>query len=113
MNKLKNPEAYRAARQWLQDNDPIDILDNMPGGHEAEKIYREFYAVYCNQTNAKDYKYGYYSPLSWSERAIFTYGYMLGRKSALADELDFSALERQLDKIDIDTEQFDFSDTLK
>ena len=63
MNKLKNPEAYRAARQWLQDNDPIDILDNMPGGHEAEKIYREFGCAVLmkgghQQNDANDYLYG-------------------------------------------------------
>ena len=81
--KPKNPEAYQAALKWLQENDPLDILDEMPGGYEAEEIYREFSTVYCNHTEAKDYP-GYYSPFGWGERATFIYGYMIGLKAASA-----------------------------
>ena len=84
-HKPKNPEAYKAALQWLQEHDPLDILDEMPGGYEAEEIYREFSTVYCNYTEAKDYP-GYYSPFGWGERATFVYGYLLGLEAAKANE---------------------------
>ena len=75
----KNPEAYKAAFEWLQENDPLDILDQMQGGYEAEEIAREFSQVYFDHTNPKDYP-GYYSPLKWGIRAAFIYGYMIGGK---------------------------------
>ena len=35
----KNTEAYGAAFQWLQDNDPLDILEKIPGGDKAAFDY--------------------------------------------------------------------------
>ena len=40
--KPKNPEAYKAALQWLQENDPLDILDEMPGGMRRKRSTGNF-----------------------------------------------------------------------
>lgn len=73
----KNTEAYGAAFQWLQDNDPLDILEKIPGGDKAEAVALAFSNVYYDCTDPKDYP-GFYSPGNWGVRAAFVYGYLMG-----------------------------------
>lgn len=77
----KNPEAYNAAFEWLQQHDPIDIIDEMPDGDEKEKIALAFTSVYWDHTDARDY-HGFYSPVNWGIRAAFVYGYLSGLEEA-------------------------------
>ena len=76
----RNPEAYKKALSWLEENDPLDVVDSIinESGIDVEAVYREFSTVYSNNTDINDFP-GTYSPMGWGERAIFVYGYQLGR----------------------------------
>ena len=78
-HKPKNQEAYNNALHFLQEHEPIDVLDQMPG--ETENTIREFSTVYWNMTRPEDYS-GHYSPERWAQQAIFAFGYLLGMEAA-------------------------------
>ena len=70
-------DAYRTAALWLKENDPIDVIDQLPGNPEA--VVKEFVTAYINYTDAEKY-HGFYDPIGWALRAAFAFGYQMGRR---------------------------------
>ena len=73
----KNPAAYQEALHFLEEHEPIDVLDALPGNPEA--VYQEFDRVYFNCTDSRNYPFGTYSPGNWALRAAFVYGYLMAK----------------------------------
>ena len=80
LERRKEPhdwDAYRTAALWLRDNDPIDVIDQLPGNPEA--VVKEFVTAYINYTDAEKF-YGHYDPRGWALNAAFAFGYQVGRR---------------------------------
>lgn len=75
--KPTNPAAYQEALHFLEEHEPLDVLDTLPGNTEA--VYREFDKVYFNCTDAGAFCPGTYSPGNWALRAAFAYGYLMAK----------------------------------
>lgn len=73
----KKPAAYQEALHFLQEHEPLDVLDTLP--ENAEAVYQEFDRAYFNCTNASEFRWGTYSPGNWALRAAFVYGYLMAK----------------------------------
>lgn len=88
MRSQKRGATYQKALEWLEDHDPLEVLDGLEeaAGYDIEGIYSEFSSIYSDNTNAKDYPFGTYSPSRWGLRATFVYGYEMGLAAARKGE---------------------------
>ena len=88
MRSHKRDVAYQKALEWIEDHNPLEVLDGIEeaAGYDIEGIYTEFPSVYYDKTNAKDYPFGTYSPGRWGLRATFIFGYEMGLAAARKGE---------------------------
>ncbi len=90
-------EAYRTAALWLRDNDPDDVIDQLPGNPEA--VIKEFVTAYINYTDVEKC-HGHYDPLGWALKAAFAFGVQMARRDITNEEEQMIEQYRKADQRD-------------